>query len=304
MDRNEWLQARRSCITGTDISAIVGLNKWRSAMDVFMDKLGLAPEIVENEAMHWGKALEPLIAERWSRENGVPIKQGEFIKRGIYGGTPDYIATTKLLEIKTVGARSARFWGEPGTDAIPEQYLCQTQWYLNLTDMEKADVPVLIAGQEYRVYHVTRNDKLIEILTNAAEIFWNTYIVPETPPPLDASEGANTYLKSFFPTNRGNIIRATPDIQDTARDLNRIRTQMEELEKQKLELENRIKFAIGTNDGIEDSTFKATWKASKDSAKTDWEKLAKSLNVNHQLIHDFTVTKPGSRRFLFNYLGD
>ena len=304
MDRNEWLSARRKCITGTDISAIVGLNRWKSPVDVFMEKLGLTEDVPENEPMFWGKAIEPLIAERWAKENGVPIKQGEFIRKGIYGGTPDYLSDTKLLEIKTVGLRSASFWGEPGSDQIPEQYLCQVQWYLNLTDMQKADVPVLIGGQEYRVYHVMRNDKLIEILTNAAETFWNRYVMNEEAPPLDSSKGSEKYLASFFPKNRGNTIQATVDISDAARDLNGVRKQIEELDTKKSELENRIKYAIGTNDGVSDRTFKATWKMSKDSEKTDWEKLARSLNINNQLIRDFTVSKPGSRRFLFTYHGE
>lgn len=304
MDHKEWLLERRKCITGTDISAIVGLNKWKSPVDVFMEKIGMGEDIVENEAMRWGKTLEPLIAERWAKDHGVPIKQGEFIRKGIYGGTPDYLSDTTLLEIKTVGLRSASYWGEPGSDQIPEQYLCQVQWYLNLTDLEKADVPVLIGGQDYRVYHVMRNNQLIDLLTSAAEGFWNRYVLNEEAPPLDSGDGSKKYLASFFPKNNGNIIQATADISDVARELNHVRTQAEQLEIRKAELENKIKYAIANNDGISDRTFKATWKSTKESEKTDWEKLARSLNINNQLIREFTVSKPGARRFLFTYNGE
>lgn len=302
-----WLEKRRKCITGTDISAIVGLNKYASPMTVFMDKIGLSEPLVENEPMRWGKLLEPVIAARYAEENGVEIRQGEFlVKDGILGGTPDYLTDCKLIEIKTAGHYSAKFWGEPGTDQIPEAYLCQVQWYLNLTNMEKADIAVLIGGQDYRVYHAHRNQNLIDLLIDSANDFWNRHVVPEIPPPLDATDGANDYLKSFFPKSQGNIIKANEDVSVIAYKLHQTKTQLAELETRKLDLENKIKFEIGTNDGIEDRTFRATWRSTKDSEKIDYAKLIESLKtsniIDDTVIKEFTKTTAGYRRFVLNYL--
>jgi hypothetical protein len=41
-----------------------------------------------------------------------------------------------------------------------------------------------------------------------------------------------------------------------------------------------------------------TWKSAKDSAKTDWEALARELGATAEQIAAHTETKPGSRRFL------
>ena len=43
MDRTEWLAERRKGVTSTDIAAIAGQSPWATALDVYLDKLGLSP---------------------------------------------------------------------------------------------------------------------------------------------------------------------------------------------------------------------------------------------------------------------
>lgn len=301
-EREIWLEKRRKCITGTDISAIVGLNKYSSRMSVFLDKIGLGVQVKENEPMRWGKLLEPVIAARYAEETGQAIRQGEFlVKDGILGGTPDYLTDTKLIEIKTAGLYAGRNWGEPGTDEIPESYLCQVQWYLNLVGLEKADIAVLIGGQDYRVYHAYRNENLIDLLVCAANEFWNRHVVPEIPPPIDSSTGSEEYLKSFFPSSKGNILRSTETASVAAYKLYQLKKELDLLETKKSELENQIKLEIGDNDGIEDKTFKATWKSTKDVEKIDYKALVHGCNINPDMIKDFTQIRPGGRRFMFTF---
>jgi predicted phage-related endonuclease len=270
-------------------------------MTVFLDKLGLSEPIAENEPMYWGKALEPVIAARYAQNNDTELVPGQFILRNeILGGTPDYLSPTKLIEIKTAGLYAARNFGEAGTDSIPDNYMCQVQWYLNLVDLEKADLVVLIGGQDYRIYHVNRNQKLIDLLVGRANRFWNECIVPQTPPPMDATDGSKQFLAAFFPKSTGNIVRANSDISVAARDLHELRRKITQLEETKALLENQIKYAIGDNDGVEDSNFKCTWKSTKDAMKTDWEACCK-LNCSKDMIAEYTIEKPGSRRFIFNY---
>lgn len=67
-DRAEFLKERLSGIGGTDASAIAGLNPFRSALRVYLEKKGLAEPIEENEAMYWGKKQESIIAERYAAD--------------------------------------------------------------------------------------------------------------------------------------------------------------------------------------------------------------------------------------------
>ena len=49
-DRDQWLAERRTGIGGSDAGAILGVNKYRTALDVYLDKTGQAEDQVENDA--------------------------------------------------------------------------------------------------------------------------------------------------------------------------------------------------------------------------------------------------------------
>lgn len=299
-EKSEWLEKRRQCITGTDIGGIVGVNKYSSPMMVFMDKIGLLDPLVENEAMKWGKLLEPVIASRYADDNAIALTPGQFLVRDeIIGGTPDYLSHDKLIEIKTAGIYASRDFGEPGSDQIPDSYMTQVQWYLNLTDREHADLVVLIAGQDYRIYPINRNQTLIDILLVRARRFWEDYIVPQIPPRMDNSVGSEEFLKSFFPRSNNNMLVLPPNVIDYANRLKDVRLSIVHLEKEKAVLENEIKYEIGTNDGMENDDYKITWKSVKNGLRVDWEKVAKEANVDPAIIEKYTSVKADIRRFMF-----
>jgi len=298
--RAEWIEQRRKCITGTDIGALVGVNHWASPMTVFLDKLGLSDPLLENEPMIWGRLLEPVIAGRYARDAGITLTDGVFIRKDpIGGGTPDYLADDKVIEIKTAGIHMAKHFGEAGTDEIPDHYMTQVQWYLYLTDLEKADLVALIAGQDYRIYHIQRNQKLIDILIVRACEFWENHVEPQIPPPMDATPGSEIFLKSFFPRSQGNIYQATPDAALIMDHLHGVRTAAAALDLRRAELENQLKYEIGTNDGLESSKYKVTWRSVKTGVKTDWERIAKECNPDTMLIDKYSANKAESRRFVF-----
>jgi len=43
MDRAEWLEWRRKGLGGSDCSAILGLNKYKPAFEIYAEKVGLSP---------------------------------------------------------------------------------------------------------------------------------------------------------------------------------------------------------------------------------------------------------------------
>jgi len=76
LDEMDIAVARRKVVGGGDVAAIVGVHPYKTAHDVWLEKLGLAV-IEENEAMYWGKVLEPVIlAEYERREGDTPSANG------------------------------------------------------------------------------------------------------------------------------------------------------------------------------------------------------------------------------------
>jgi len=61
----EWQKTRNRGIGGSDAASILGLNKWKSPIRVYMEKIGeIEPEKV-GEAAYWGTKLEDLLAKEF-----------------------------------------------------------------------------------------------------------------------------------------------------------------------------------------------------------------------------------------------
>lgn len=69
MSREDWLNARRRSIGGSDAGALLGLNPYNSPYALWAEKTGkIVPEgIGDREAVRLGNDLEQYVAERWIR---------------------------------------------------------------------------------------------------------------------------------------------------------------------------------------------------------------------------------------------
>lgn len=303
MERSEWLEARRKCITGTDISAIVGMNPYRTPMDVFMDKMGMSPETPDNDAMFWGRTLEEVVANKYASDSGVKLIKGELVVKDKWlAGTPDFLidGQKKGLEIKTTGAHMASKFGESGSDEIPAHFMCQVAWYQMLCGFDDWDLSVLIGGNDYRCFSIRRSPRLENQLLRRAEEFRERYILTKTAPSLDGTKSSDEYLKAMFPKHtRDSMKPANVDLDLIAGQLHEARLKAKELDDQITLFEQTIKNEIGDSPGIIGTNWEATWKSTKTTKKTDWCGLAESLKPSREEIERYSKTVEGSRRFLF-----
>ena len=67
MPREQWLELRRRGIDGSDASVILGLNPWKTQMDLWLEKTGEFTEDEDNEKMYWGRILEDIVAQEFSK---------------------------------------------------------------------------------------------------------------------------------------------------------------------------------------------------------------------------------------------
>lgn len=67
----EWHEQRRAGIGGSDVAALLGLSKWKSPYQLFLEKTGNAPPQEDNEAMYWGRMLEPVIRDAYEEKTGT-----------------------------------------------------------------------------------------------------------------------------------------------------------------------------------------------------------------------------------------
>lgn len=294
-NRQEWLDIRRKGIGGSDISAILGLNKYASALDIYNDKLGLAPEKEENEAMYFGSILEDVVAKEFQERTGMKVQKlnatlcvGDDgwmranIDRAVVNpeiagnvrakaveGTDLIITTDTILECKTAGIRSAHLWGPSqeleivtgevtSEHEIPLPYELQVQWYMAVTGAKRAYVAVLIGGQEFRCYKVDRNDQLIEHIMDAAAHFWNANVGCQLPPEPQTAKD----VQALYPESNGNMVEADNDVAVWIGDLRNLSGQIKELETQYKALQDMVQKKIGQADGFTIGGEKVvTWKS-------------------------------------------
>ena len=71
MDKAEWLCHRKKGIGGSDAGAVCGLNPYRSAMEVYLDKTTDDTEEFDNEAMRQGREFEDYVAKICPRSSKI-----------------------------------------------------------------------------------------------------------------------------------------------------------------------------------------------------------------------------------------
>lgn len=216
-DREKWLAERRLGIGGSDAPAVMGWSPWAGPLEVYWDKLGLAPPVEENEAMRWGTLLEPVIREEYVRRTGrlvafqpnlsVASAKYPFMRTspdGVVAGEPDLPGA--VLQCKAV--RSDEGWGEPGSDEIPEVYLIQVQHEMVVLQQPVAAVAVLIGGQDFRIYEVPADRELQEMIIEAEELFWRCVQEQREPEPDFSRETLRRTLARMRPTHTGTLSKA------------------------------------------------------------------------------------------------
>lgn len=306
MERNDWLARRKQGIGGSDVAAILGLSPWRTALDVYLDKVGEGEPEPETESMRIGTALEQFVADRFEQETGRKTsKFNALLKRGVcignvdrlvvpegarLGSHHDEIRTNELLECKT----ASNEWG----DDVPAYYLSQVQHYMGLDDhFERATVACLFLGfsKHLSLYTVERDDALIADLRAACEKFWNEHVLAHVPP---APQSEDDCRRLWAKNEAGKAVEGDAALLDVARELKATAGQIAELEKREKELRAQLMGAIGDAETLLVNGQKvATWKNNKPSQKTDWERLATALNPTDEQLAEFTSMRPGARVF-------
>ena len=75
--REEWLAERNKGIGGSDIATILGLSKWKSPLQLFLEKTGkvVAEDLSDKEVIYWGNVLEDVVAKEFERRTGKKVRK-------------------------------------------------------------------------------------------------------------------------------------------------------------------------------------------------------------------------------------
>jgi len=173
----------KNYITGTDLGAILGYNKYQTAYDVFTQKTNFVP-IAENIPMQIGHYLEPLIADLFTKETGIELskpsgKFGYFYYDDDYhiGGTPDRNCANEHsgLECKHTSFTISDI------DSIPISHLLQCNTYMYLRGCDYWYLAYL-TNNKFVWFLLIKDDALQQYIINTAKDFYNNHVKTNLPP--------------------------------------------------------------------------------------------------------------------------
>lgn len=298
IDRATWLAARRRGVGGSDAAAVCGLDRWKSAYEVYLDKIGDAPKRPVSDAMDWGNRLEPVIVDWFTEKTGLPVTKAGLMAHPEHPwmlGTVDrLVGDDEILECKNTSVYRAKEWAD---DQVPDGAELQTQHYLAVTGRKRAHVAVLIGGNQPEMRVVERDDDLIATLIGLEATFWQ-HVLDHRPPPVDGSEACADLLGRLWTPNPDSTrvlsldaIRALTELPDAKAAAKAATARVVELENQvKAELAD-AEFGVMPGPGG-DTVTAVTWKATT-SRRID----AKALRAAHPDIAEAHTTTTVSRRF-------
>ena len=216
-DREQWLDARRSGIGGSDAAAVLNLSPWKSAYALWCEKTGLLEreDISDKEFVEWGNILEEPIARKYCLVTGrTLIDHGRFAIR--HHPEREWMLCTIDREISPVDDRgpgdlsikntnefALDDWDEVGG---PIHYQVQLQHELAVIGWQWASFAVLIGGNKFRWCDVERNDAFIAHLIEHEEEFMER-IKSGDPPPPDGSASATEALRRLYPRDTGETVK-------------------------------------------------------------------------------------------------
>lgn len=185
----EQKELRKTGIGGSDAAAIAGESRYKTPIDLYMQKLGIAEESnEESEAAYWGSVLEPVIAREFELRQGKKlIIEPNLLRHEKY---PWMIANidrfmpeeNAVWEGKTCNQYKTSEWGEEFTDQMPNEYLLQCAHYGVVKNPSVVYVSVLIGGQNFKNYIYERNKELEQNLIELEHDFWHNHYLKKIPP--------------------------------------------------------------------------------------------------------------------------
>ena len=206
-NRGDWLKGRLTGIGGSDASAAISHNRWKSARDLWAIKTGREQQedISDRPVVRYGTDMEHVLRESFAIKHRDQYSV-EYMKdvtlqnnaKPFMLYSPDGLLVEKktgrngILEIKTHQVSRNSGWKDWDGKIGMDEYFIQVLHGLNVTGFDFVEMIVELRStmeyQQIRTYHIERSDEGIEdtlqYIDQGVTDFWNNYILTDTEPPV------------------------------------------------------------------------------------------------------------------------
>jgi putative phage-type endonuclease len=314
---------RSKYIGGSDIGAILGLSRFRTPLEVWLEKTGKELKKVDSLPLRFGFFAEEFVATEYARATSFELIHDEsiyihpeyafmsaHIDRFVLDGgaassaststptSPSTPTPTRILECKTANPFTSGDWGEVGSDEVPMSYLCQCIWYMAITNINQVDLAVLFGNSDFRIYEIARDLELEAVILQKATTFWTEYVLKDIPPPVQSEADCQTLFKKGDPT------KSTEASAETLLLTKRLQLLISEIDVREKEISSIKQTIMNQMGEAETLTYQdkvlATWKAPKPSFRLDSKRLEKDYP---QIASNYKIPVQNSRRLVIKPVG-
>lgn len=192
-DRAEWLEARKNRIGGSDAACIVGMNPYRSNVELWEIKTGQveAEDISDKPYVKYGSEAEQHLRELFKldfpqykvsyvEDNMWLNDKYPFAHASLDGWLEDEQGRQGILEIKTTNILQS-MQKEKWKNRIPDNYYCQVLWYLGVTGFDFAILKsqlkydyggdIMLTTKHYRIEREDVEDDIEYLFQKGYEFF-------------------------------------------------------------------------------------------------------------------------------------
>lgn len=294
-DQEEWLRIRKSYLTGTDAGAVCGMNPYKSAMQVYLDKISPEIKITDNEVMRLGRDLEDYVAGRFAEATGKKVRKSNAMY--VSGEHPFMMANVDRLvvgeraglECKTASPYTADRWKDGN---VPEWYYLQCQHYMKVLEMDRWYLAVLIFGKGFRYTCLERDEEMLNDLVSIERDFWENHVQAKVLPSPDGSKNADELIQKYFHRREGVVTRMTGmDEQITRR--NELAGLIKKMQAEQKTIEQELKMYLGNAKaqiGLSDR-YRVAW-TEYETRRIDTERLKKE---QPEIYENYSKVQKSSR---------
>jgi putative phage-type endonuclease len=293
----DWLEYRKQGLGGSDASVVCGVNRYKSPVELFMEKSGQLPYSEAGEAAYWGNVLESVVREEFTKRTEIKVTlvneilqsvEYPFMLANVDGTCEHPNLGTCIFEAKTAGAFKFDEW----ENKIPDEYLLQLQHYLAVTGYAGAYIAVLIGGNTFKWRFIERDEELISMLVSLESDFWE-HVQNGEPPPLDGTDATVKFLAERFPDSTPQSCIALPTTAtELIKQYSEASAQEKAFKEQKQLAENLLKEMLGTAEVGDVGGHVVSWKS-----QTQERLDTKTFKAEHPRLFKKYATQSSFRRF-------
>lgn len=285
----DWLKFRKSGIGASEASAVLGISEWRSALEVYADKISKDITAYENEKMRIGKLIEPTISRIWEDKTGLiatekpltVIKSDEIPY--IYC-TPDrWVGDYEFLELKNTA-----YYRDIDKMNVPMDYFIQCQHSMLVAGVDHWHLAVLCNGNHFFSTIVERSKEIHDMMKEAYKEFWQC-VQDKTPPVPDNVESSKKALSNLFEPKDTQIELDEVAIAN-AKEYEAIAEQIKKLKEKQDNYGNKLRHFLQENTvGVADK-IKVSWKEQK-TKRFNADRFSKEMPEMYERYKDETTSR-------------